>query len=645
MSIKKQILVTLLFFSLVPLLLGGVISYYTINSDLGLIEQEQAVFNGKSSVSSFEFLGEQIMQAVKSYGFWNEAHEALVKKNTAWINDQVIDTAITDYNLDFGAICDNSGKIIGSFGSENFKNNLKEDPILTRVVSGEKIAQGVYEGSQGLALVGICQVLENEGQGETAGYLVYGKYINKEQMEKVKKLSGADISLFSNSGKTSLFTNELFSSPPGDSQTVSKRRVQSDTYLTAFQPLKDINGKEIATVAASIPIVSSVKAQSNLKWVYLTVFIISALLAVGLGLFMARRFVQPLLTISGLLEEIGEGNLRQNEQREAQGEFGKMIKAYNRMVNGLHGLVMGTNETAFQVASSSDTLSRNIEGFARATDEINRGVREVTHSSEENLNSITSSSRAIEQMVQDVQKIAVDSQTVLHLSMEAENASIKGREEVQQSVNEMNHIIERARHTERIVDNLGKNSQKIVQIVDVITGIANQTNLLALNAAIEAARAGEQGRGFAVVADEVRKLAEESARSASEIKDLIDRIHEDTDEAVRSMHEEIKVINTGAQQVEKTGVIFKDIQQDTSQVTDKIKEIVERTGQLARQGDQVIARAVSVEKNAHTSFESSRLITSTVEGQMATVKDLVESVNLLDSMAKSLKELTNRFKV
>lgn len=609
MTVRKQILLTLLFFTLLPLIIGGTISYYTINSDLSLIEQEQAIFTGKTSVSSFEFLGEQIKQAAKSYGFWDETHDAIASKRTDWIKEEIIDTAKSDYNLDFGAISDTSGKVIATFGPVDFGSDLKAHPLIKRLVSGEKIAQGVYESPQGIALVGISQVLKNEGEGETAGYLVYGKFINKEHLEKVKRLTGADISLFSKTGGTKVFTNELFSTPPAESQSVLKRKELENTYLTALQPLMDINGNEIASVTATVPIIASVKAQNNLKNVYATVLIISLILAVGIGLLMAKRFVRPLLSISALLEEIGQGNLRQDEQKESRGELGKMIQAYNQMISGLRRLINGTNENADQVAHSSGVLIENIGAFAKATAEINQGVKEVAAASQKGLDSSLRSSRVIEQMVKDVQGIAVDSKTVLQISREAENAS-----------------------------------QKISQIVEVITGIAVQTNLLALNAAIEAARAGEQGRGFAVVADEVRKLAEESAKSASEIQNIILNILEDTDKAVKSMREEIEVINQGAFQVEKSGGIFKNIQQDTSKVADKIKGIVERTENLAKQSDQVMEQVVAVENNAHTSFDSARAITTTAEEQIAAVKNLVTSIGLLDSMAKNLRELTHKFK-
>ncbi|MDF2930529.1 MAG: methyl-accepting chemotaxis sensory transducer [Anaerospora sp.] len=186
---------------------------------------------------------------------------------------------------------------------------------------------------------------------------------------------------------------------------------------------------------------------------------------------------------------------------------------------------------------------------------------------------------------------AANAQEANDLCETAANAADKGGTLVDSAQSQMDNINQTVQSSAQVVGRLGERSVQISEIVDTITELAEQTNLLALNAAIEAARAGEQGRGFAVVADEVRKLAEKSAEAAKHIAQLIKEIQSETNQAVTAMNSGTAEAKRGAQVVSEAGAAFHDIAQMIATITAKVTDITQTTNQLSI-GSQAIVTAV-----------------------------------------------------
>lgn len=415
--------------------------------------------------------------------------------------------------------------------------------------------------------------------------------------------------------------------------------------MIAAQPVKDINGNVIFSLNTAINVVASKKAGENLVRVSLSILIGSILLAILIGLFMANRFARPIGQTATLLQQIGEGDLTHQYKKTAQGEVGAMIASYNKMVQGLNSLIKGTNGSANQLAQSSAVLFQNVDNLAKSSREITDGVQEVAAVSQQSLDTTLSSVQGVEQIAAGIHLIAQNSETVLSLSVDAEKASAQGKEEIERAMGQMKEISAKAKDTEMVVNSLNTYSQQIGQIIEAITAIATQTNLLALNAAIEAARAGENGRGFSVVAEEVRKLAEESARSAEEINTIIEQIRINTDNAVRSVDEQSTVIKEGELLVNKAGKIFSGIQQASLEVAGKIKEITEENQQLEARGNKLVEQINTVASNAQLAVANTQTIAGASHEQLLAVQEVANATKQLDVMAQDLKGLTQHFKI
>lgn len=209
----------------------------------------------------------------------------------------------------------------------------------------------------------------------------------------------------------------------------------------------------------------------------------------------------------------------------------------------------------------------------------------------------------------------------------------------------MKNINETVNDLGKVINTLGERSKEISQIIDVTSDIAGQTNLLALNAAIEAARAGEHGKGFAVVAAEVRKLAEQSAKSTESIRHLITSIQSDTKHAVESMEKGASEVEKGINIVDSAGTSFMQIQQFVDTVTTQIQEVSASIEQMSSGASQVVELVSEIDEiTASTSAEGQEVLAATEE-QLASMQEIAASAAALSFMAEELQESVKKFKI
>jgi methyl-accepting chemotaxis protein len=234
------------------------------------------------------------------------------------------------------------------------------------------------------------------------------------------------------------------------------------------------------------------------------------------------------------------------------------------------------------------------------------------------------------------------------VSLYAENALEKtdvGLVAIEHAESQMESIYKNVDSLAVVVEGLGKRSFEIGAITEVITALANQTNLLSLNAAIESARAGEHGRGFAVVSDEVRKLAEQSAQSAQQISQLITLIQDETKQVVKSMEKVFIEVEQGTSAVNEAGKSFNQIQTTVNDVTLKVEEVAVTLKQTIEGSENIVSSMDVISRIVEETATGTEIVSASIEEQMASMEEVAASANSLAGMADELQNQVKRFKI
>ena len=311
------------------------------------------------------------------------------------------------------------------------------------------------------------------------------------------------------------------------------------------------------------------------------------------------------------------GDLTVRITMSTRDELSEVGESFNRMAESIQALLRSVQQTASSVNDAAASVSRS-------------AVR-VSDSSEEQSGAATGMASAIQEMTASIDQISEHARTAQKVSVESGDLSEQGGRIVDDTVREIELIAQTVNESARIIEQLGKHSENISAIVNVIKEIADQTNLLALNAAIEAARAGEQGRGFAVVADEVRKLAERTTQSTKEISDMIGAIQQGTESAVASMQGGVSRVAEGVTLSRRAGEAIARIRQGTQDVRQSVGDISDAMGEQSQASNE-IARGVE-----H--------IAQMAERNSTEVRATADTVLHLEQMATTLQAEVQRFRV
>ena len=362
-------------------------------------------------------------------------------------------------------------------------------------------------------------------------------------------------------------------------------------FFSAYDPIKDKEGKVIGAIGVALP-KSDYFATFNR--IILIISIIAACLIVAINFFLfgfIRKIMGPLKQLIPVASSLAEGDLSIRIETQRNDEIGQLLSAMKNMIEKWRSVVADVQQASGNVASAGQKLNQNALQMSTLSTEQEQRSSQVATAAEE-------MSQTIMDIAQNVNSIAGAAQVTLAVAKDGQGI-------VDKSVMEVKEIAETVDASSEFVRSLGDRSRQIGEIVDVIGDIADQTNLLALNAAIEAARAGEQGRGFAVVADEVRKLAERTANATSEISAMIKTIQEEVFKAVDSMENASGKVTVGVELSAHAGEALKNIVEKADELQLMVQQIASATEEMSTTSEEITKDIGQIASASRETSESS----------------------------------------
>lgn len=366
----------------------------------------------------------------------------------------------------------------------------------------------------------------------------------------------------------------------------------------------DINLEEAGAVAAA-------STRSLILWL-IAVGIVVMVVTAG---FIKRAVARPIQAMIERLHKIAEGDLTQRVDANRHDEFGELARCFNTSVQQLHDAIVEVGTATSEVASAATQIAASSEQTAQGMNEQSLQVMQI--------------SSAIEEMSASVIEVARKSGEAAQNAEGSGKVAQEGGAVVNQTIAGMRAISDAVTASATSVTELGKRGEQIGQIIDVINDIADQTNLLALNAAIEAARAGEHGRGFAVVADEVRKLADRTTKATAEVAESIKAIQLETGEAVQRMNAGTDQVKAGVELATQAGMNLQQIVSSAQEVAGMIQSIAAAAEEQSAASEEVSRNVEAVSAVASQAKEGA--------------SQAAQAATQLSTQAERLKALVGRF--
>ncbi|EHI97568.1 methyl-accepting chemotaxis sensory transducer with Cache sensor [Clostridium sp. DL-VIII] len=654
MNIKKKLTLLLLVVSSLPIIIFTVVNLY--------ISQNQLIENAKSeNLRRTAVVDQKIINLIDENlsGIQLLARNPIVRSYDAEKIRPVIMEALKVHPDLFGiTLTEINGQQFVKTNDSELANIYDRDYFQSAVKGNEEVVSDVLlSKTTGTLQVNLASSVRDSSNGNVIGVLQGTLEISMID-NFVKELSddGVTVYILDKNGKMLAHPTQDMSnleeredlknfdfvndglSGKSDSEMVTK---DGQKMLISYIQDKKTGWLICAEVPQSIVVHESLDNAIRTSLIGLLILAITC----GIVFILAGRAVKPLQLLVCVANKISEGDLTiHNINIKSKDEIGNLGKSFEKMIYNLEEVINSIKGNSSKVSEYSremiEVCEQQANGATNTADNTNKiaeGTFELSAKIEKINLSMGNLNNAVEDMGEksNIVSLAVDN---------ASNYSEKGSEALNEVNLSMRNIQKSVNETAKVIVKLGEHSKAISQITEVIKGISEQTNLLALNAAIEAARAGEQGKGFAVVADEVRKLAEQSGEAANQVSNIISGIQKENENVILVMNKGVKEVDTGSKVIGEANSYFEMIFKSIQEISTNMKKVSYSINHMNNSSKEVFTNLDYIVELSEKVSSETQVISATTEEQVASIEEMTASVHSFSDMVVNLERLTNKFK-
>ncbi|MFP4661282.1 MAG: methyl-accepting chemotaxis protein [Halanaerobiales bacterium] len=433
--------------------------------------------------------------------------------------------------------------------------------------------------------------------------------------------------------------NSILNSNEGSSIEYS---INDDKKLASFVPVNKIGGVIVTQISAR-----EAYAARNMVTYYIIIGGIIFLIVLFLVIFITiRKFLlKPIHTIKNAMKNVANGDLKQNIVIKSRDEVGELANDFNTMVNNLKKIVSSINKATEEVTVASSSMQSSSHEVADIFQVVSDTIDHVASGSDKQAFSVEKINSEVLNLDKRLKGIENTNMMVENLAMDMNEATIVGSDKMEDVSGQMDNIKKSISEVEDQINGLNDIIKEIDSILDMINSVSEQTNLLALNAAIEAARAGESGRGFSVVADEIRELAIDSSTSADQIRNLVNKIKEETQQSTQKMLDGNKEIDNGAFVVESANKAFENIKEGLNKLIQGIKESTDEIGYTSRNSKMIVENVQSIAGISEETTASAEEMSSSSKKLTSYIYGIINNNNKLGEVVSELNQVVNKFEI
>ena len=419
---------------------------------------------------------------------------------------------------------------------------------------------------------------------------------------------------------------------------------EGEEKLASYEPIEKMGWGSVVQVPSD----QALSRVDSAIWNAIIIIGITLLVGLLAAYLLSNYITAPILAVVDHTEKVADGKLDEkisDKYLKRKDEIGTLGQSVNEMTENLKDVVVEISNLSNDLSSSSQELSASSEEISASAQEVGSAIEEVASGAEEQSAQIEETSKNVEELVDDVEDVKEMSGDMDEQADDVMENIDQGNDSIYNSISQVQEVKDQSSAVSNKIHELGNLSEEIGNIVELINDISAQTNLLALNAAIEAARAGEAGRGFSVVADEIRELAEESSDATEQIAGLINDIQAGVKDTVNQMEKAEDAVDNSVDAIETTENSFDEINDAAKNLKGLIEKISGAAEQMAERSNDVSASIEEISSVSEEVSGNAEEVAATSEDQSASTQEIVNAAEELASMAQQLSETVDKFEI